>query len=293
MLSKKEFGDMNSRKVWRKVKKSDIQRHRRLIGCKWVFKKKKDGRFRARLCALGYSQIPGEDFMDTSSPVVDDVTVRTVIAHMIAKDLANEVLDVTTAFLHGDMEEEVYMKCPEGIDLIEEGWDREEDCTELLQTIYGTKQAARQYWKKFMKIMEDKGFKRTHAEPCLLRRSDHNGTVVICVYVDDCLLTGDRKAIEAAMKDIESEFETRRLGPLDEYIGCSLVDLPDGSKKLVQPDMVKKLDKGFGDAVAEVRDTSTPMGPGVTVERPTEEDQVLDPEVQKVYRSGVGMFYCI
>jgi Reverse transcriptase (RNA-dependent DNA polymerase) len=72
--------------------------------------------------------------MDTSSPVVDDVTVRTVIAHMIAKDWANEVLDVTTAFLHGDMEEEVYMKCPEGIDLIEEGWDREEDCTELLQT---------------------------------------------------------------------------------------------------------------------------------------------------------------
>jgi Reverse transcriptase (RNA-dependent DNA polymerase) len=83
--------------------------------------------------------------MDTSSPVVDDVTVRTVIAHMIAKDWANEVLDVTTAFLHGDMEEEVYMKCPEGIDLIEEGWDREEDCTELLQAIYGTKQAARQY----------------------------------------------------------------------------------------------------------------------------------------------------
>jgi Reverse transcriptase (RNA-dependent DNA polymerase) len=119
---------------WRKVKKSDIPRHRRIIGCKWVFKKKKDGRFRARICALGYSQIRGEDFMDTSSPVVDDVTVRTVIAHMIAKDWANEVLDVTTAFLHGDMEEEVYMKCPEGIDLIEEGWDTEEDCTELLQT---------------------------------------------------------------------------------------------------------------------------------------------------------------
>jgi hypothetical protein len=41
------------------------------------------------------------------------------------------------------------------------------------------------------------------------------------VYVDDCLLTGDRKAIDAAMKDVKSEFETRRLGPLDEYIGCS------------------------------------------------------------------------
>jgi Reverse transcriptase (RNA-dependent DNA polymerase) len=132
-----------------------------------------------------------------------------------------------------------------------------------------------------MKIMEDKEFKRTHAEPCLLKRSDHNGTVVICVYVDDCLLTEDRKAIDEAMKDIESEFETRRLGPLDEYSGCSLEDLPDGSKKLVQPDMVKKLEKEFGDTVAEMRDASTPMGPRVTVERPTEDDSFWTQKTRK------------
>ncbi|KAG7338676.1 reverse transcriptase RNA-dependent DNA polymerase [Nitzschia inconspicua] len=109
---KKEFHDMIVRKVWRKTNKSSIPSHRRLIGCKWIFKKKKDGRYRARLCALGYSQIPGEDFMDTSSPVVDDVTVRIVIACMMINGWENEVVDITTAFLHGDMEEEeVYMKC--------------------------------------------------------------------------------------------------------------------------------------------------------------------------------------
>ncbi|KAG7347265.1 reverse transcriptase RNA-dependent DNA polymerase [Nitzschia inconspicua] len=80
---RKEFHDMIVRKVWRKTNKSSIPSHRGLIGCKWIFKKKKDGRYRARLCALGYSQIPGEDFMDTSSPVVDDVTVRIVIACMM------------------------------------------------------------------------------------------------------------------------------------------------------------------------------------------------------------------
>jgi hypothetical protein len=63
------------------------------------------------------------------------------------------------------MEEEVYMKCPEGIDLIEEGWDREEDCTELLQTIYGTKQAARQHWKKF-EVHEDHGRQRIQEDSC-------------------------------------------------------------------------------------------------------------------------------
>jgi Reverse transcriptase (RNA-dependent DNA polymerase) len=98
----------------------------------------------------------------------------------------------------------VYMKCPEGIDLVEEGWDLSEDCTELLQTIYGTKQAARQYWKMFMDMMEGKCFQRTHADPCLLKRKDEKGMVVVCVYIDDYLLTGDRPAIDAAMIDIES-----------------------------------------------------------------------------------------
>jgi hypothetical protein len=68
-----------------KVKKNIISHNKRLIGNTWVFKKKKDGRYRARLCALDYSQKPGEDFIDVSSPVVDDVTVRTVISNMLAR----------------------------------------------------------------------------------------------------------------------------------------------------------------------------------------------------------------
>jgi hypothetical protein len=72
---------MKSKYVWQKVKKDDIPQDKRLIGNKWVFKKKKDGRYRA-LCALGYSQVQGEDFMDISSPVVDDVTVRAVITSL-------------------------------------------------------------------------------------------------------------------------------------------------------------------------------------------------------------------
>jgi phosphotransacetylase len=114
------------------------------------------------------------------------------------------------------MDEEVYMKCQVGIDLVESGWNLEEDCTKLLRAIYGTKQRARQYWKKFIEVMKQKGSETTHAEPCLLKRYNHNGHVVICVYVDDCLITGNREAIDLAMTDIESTLETRRLGPLEE-----------------------------------------------------------------------------
>ena len=114
----------------------------------------------------------------------------------------SEVVDITTAFLHGKMEEEVYMKCPEGLDLVEKGWNKLQDSVELLKTIYGTKQAARQYWKMFMDKMEEMNFTRTHADPCLLKRKDQHGMVVICVYVDDCLITRERSAIDAAIKDI-------------------------------------------------------------------------------------------
>jgi hypothetical protein len=113
--------------------------------------------------------------------------------------------------------------------------------------------------------------------------------VMICVYVDDCLLTGDRMAIDAAMVDIESVFETRRLGPLHDYIGCTFVDLPDGSKKLIQPDLIKKLESTFGDDVADMKEVYTPMGPGVTIERPSEDDVKLDSTEQRKFRSGVGM----
>jgi hypothetical protein len=154
--------------------------------------------------------------VDTASPVVDDTTVRSVITNMVVHGWDNEVLDITTVFLHGKMEEEVCMTCPEGIELVELDWSKEEDCTRLLQTIYGTKQAARQYWKTFMAMMEKKGFQRTRADSCLLMRKDENGTLVICVYADDCLLTRDRQAIDAAIRDIEEALEIRRLGPVKE-----------------------------------------------------------------------------
>jgi hypothetical protein len=137
--------------------------------------------------------------------------------------------------------------------------------------------------------MKGKGYESTHAEPCLVKKVDENGTVIICVYVDDCLLAGNRKAIDAAINDIETVFEIRRLGSLKEYIGCTMMDMPDGSKKLIQPDMIKKLKKEFGMKVSEESNATTAMGPGTNVERPLENENKLSEENQRQYRKGVGM----
>ena len=90
--------------VWRHVKRNDHPNVRRLVGCRWVFKVKRNGVYHARLVAKGFSQIPGVDFRDNYSPVVSDVTFRVVVARMLIKNLKGKVVDIDNAFLNGDLE---------------------------------------------------------------------------------------------------------------------------------------------------------------------------------------------
>ena len=73
--------------VWRHVKRRDCPQDHRLVGCRWVFKVKRNGVYHARLVAKGFNQIPGMDFTDNYSPVVNDVTFRVVVARMLIENL--------------------------------------------------------------------------------------------------------------------------------------------------------------------------------------------------------------
>ena len=106
---RKEIRSMINRGVWRKIDKMKIPENRRLFGNKWVFKIKRDGTYRARLVALGYSQIPGVDFTDNFAPVAHDVSFRIALARMMVEKLDSLVMDVETAFLYGDIEEEIFI----------------------------------------------------------------------------------------------------------------------------------------------------------------------------------------
>ena len=97
-----------------KERKKNVAVGWRLVGSKWVFKKKKSGLFRARLVALGYNQIPGVDFSDNFAPVINDVSLRLMILLWLQNDWHAEIEDIETAFLYGDLDEEVYMKIPSG-----------------------------------------------------------------------------------------------------------------------------------------------------------------------------------
>jgi Reverse transcriptase (RNA-dependent DNA polymerase) len=103
--------------VWRVVERKSIPEGRKLIGNKRVFQEKRNGVFRARFVALGYSQIPGVNFSENYSPVVDDYSFRIILVLIGKLKLKACSLDVEMAFLHGDLDEDIYMKIPDGFEM--------------------------------------------------------------------------------------------------------------------------------------------------------------------------------
>jgi Reverse transcriptase (RNA-dependent DNA polymerase) len=140
MAIKKEFTDMESRDVWDVIRKEDVPSDTRCIKCKWIFKIKRNGIFRARFVACGYSQVPGLDFNESYAPVINDVSFQVMLIVKLIWGLQATIIDVETAFLHGNLQEEIYMNIPEGMK------NKETDCLRLKRTIYGLVQSAREFY---------------------------------------------------------------------------------------------------------------------------------------------------
>lgn len=281
----KELAKMESYKVWKKVKKSNIPQNRRLIKSKWVLEIKRNGVFRARLVACGYSQVAGVDFEEIYNPVANDVTFRMLIILKMIWGLDVKLFDVGTAFLNSTLSHEVYMQVPEGV---EAGKD---ECLLLLKSIYGTVQAAREWGQLFASIMKDLGFTQSAADPCLFVRRDESGIALVIIYIDDGFCVGDKAALEKFFEELKAKnLELKVADDMEDYLSCQVLFSEDKKKAwLGQPHMVKKILKTFGEAVKDVRLPKTPGPPGVTVDRPKEGEEILGPEQQKFYRSGVGM----
>jgi len=88
---------------------------RRCVKHKWVMDIKRSGRFRARLVACGYSQIPGVDFSEVCSPVINDMSFGIAMVMKLQMNLDAVIFDVETAFPHGDLKEKMHMDCPDGM----------------------------------------------------------------------------------------------------------------------------------------------------------------------------------
>ena len=281
-----EFAKMETRKVWRKFRRSDIPAGRRCVKHKWVLEIKRDGRFRARLVACGYSQVPGVDFTEVYSPVANDVSFRIVVICIILWGLESLIFDVETAFLHGDLKEEIFMDCPDGME------HDEGECLLLLQTIYGLVQSARMFFAKFKGILCDKmGFQQCQSDPCLFLRRNQLGVCIILVHVDDAFTTGTRAAIDSVVSEIKSHgLNVTVEHKLTDYLSSEIRFSTDKKRAWIgQPHMIKKIRKIFGEEVKHMQKYKTPGTPGLNIVRPKEEGDKISKEDQSRYRTGVGM----
>ena len=277
----KEIEKMERLDVWRKVKRSEMPENKRCVRYKWVFAIKRDGTFRARLVACGYSQIAGVDFTENFAPVINDVSYRVLLIKQMIEGLKCFLIDVETAFLHGELEETIFMECPKGL-------EHEDDEVLLLKkSLYGLVQAARQFHKKWSEILKKIGFEVNEADPCLFSKENR---IFIGTYVDDNFVIGKDRDVREFIEDVRNEgLKLTVEEGLNDYLSCNIVFDESGRKAWIgQPHLLKKLEKDFGEEVKKMRIYKTPGTPMVGIKRPNTEEELLDPVMQRRLRSGIG-----
>nr|KYP66984.1 Retrovirus-related Pol polyprotein from transposon TNT 1-94 [Cajanus cajan] len=216
----KEVDALNANGTWEFVDaSSDVVP----IENKWVFKIKRHAngtieRFKARLVAKGYNQTNGLNYFDTFSPVAKLTTIRMLLALASIHQWYIHQLDVNNAFLHGDLQECVYMKVPQGVSAPRPG-----QICKLLKSLYGLKQASRKWFEKLESFLISCGFTQAHADHTLFIKSSYTSYTVLLVYVDDIILVGtslsDFDRIKCLLHDA---FQIKDLGQLKYFLGLEV-----------------------------------------------------------------------
>ncbi len=190
-----------------------------VLPSKYVFRVK-NGQPKVRLVAMGCRQIQGVDYNDTYAPVVTMTTIRTILALTASLDLELEQMDVVTAFLNGDLKEDIYMQVPAGF---RDASNVNKVC-KLNKSLYGLKQAPRQWYAKMHDFLVTScNFKSSQNDPCLYFRHNGKDITLICLYVDDLLIAGSNKHdISKIKRELSSRFEMKDLGPATTMLGIEI-----------------------------------------------------------------------
>ncbi|KAL6313697.1 hypothetical protein AAG906_010115 [Vitis piasezkii] len=168
----------------------DLPIGKNVVGCKWVFAIKVNpngsvARLKARLVAKGYAQTYGVDYSDTFSPVARLASIRLIISIAASQHWPLHQLDIKNAFLHGDLQEEVYMEQPPGF--VAQG-EYGKVC-HLRKSLYGLKQSPRAWFGKFSEVIQEFGMNKSKVDHSVFYRQSANGIILLVVYVDDIVIT--------------------------------------------------------------------------------------------------------
>lgn len=252
-----EIKSFNQHQVW---ELADLPPGKNLLSSKWVFKAKLNSEgqvdtYKARLVARGFSQKYGEDYDETFAPVVKHETIRVLLALAAQRKLHVRHLDVKSAYLNGELNEELYMEQPRGFEL--PGYENK--VLKLKKSIYGLKQSAHVWNKKASDAFYHLGFLQGNADHCLYSRKEKEGKITyILLYVDDILVVGESPEVTRNVSSqLEKFFEIKDLGDVSHYLGLQIELDKDGSILLSQKSKIEKLLEEYG--LLEPKPASTPM----------------------------------
>lgn len=214
-------------KTWRLVSREP---HMNVFGFKWVFKTKlkADGtidRHKTRLVAKGYNQIEGLDFEDTFSPVVKATTIRFILTLATVRKWPLRQLDLKNAFLHGRLKETVYMEQPPRL---KDNTTPNHVCL-LQRAINGLKQAPKAWFQRFSEALLHLGFHGSHADSSLFVLRKNTGIIVLLLYVDDIVVTGNNSnVLDSLISQLSNQFSLKDMGTLHFFLGIEVLPYKDG-----------------------------------------------------------------
>ena len=223
-----EINALEKNKTWRIT---ELPHGKRPVGCKWLFTIKYNAddsieRLKARLVAKGFTQSYGIDYQETFAPVAKLNTIRILISLAANQDCHLHQLDIKNAFLNGQLEEEVYVTQPPGFDVK----GKESKVYRLRKALYGLKQALRAWNKRIDSFLIEAGFTKCVSEHRVyVNDVDSVSRIILCLYVDDLLITGDEEAEIVKVKSkLMQEFEMYDLGNLSYFLGMEFKNTEEG-----------------------------------------------------------------
>jgi hypothetical protein len=196
-------------------------KNKNVIGTKWVFKNKlnEDGHVaknKAILVCKIYAQVEAIDFEETFSPVTRMEAIRLILAYACSKNIKVYHMDVKSTFINEDLEEEVYIENPEGIQMSE----KENYVCRLTKALYGLKQAPRAWHSRLDRYLQQQSFNKVNEDNNLYIKVNQDSILIIEVCVDDIIFGSDDDMMSQKFsKDMQNEFEMSLLGDLSLFLG--------------------------------------------------------------------------
>lgn len=228
----------------------------KVIESKWVYKRKLDDQgniasYKARLVARGFQQT---DFTDDNlfAPVAKLPTVRTLLAVCNQKGILVHQMDVKSAFLHGDIKDEIYLSLPKGYT------DNNMVC-KLKKSLYGLKSSPKNWNDKFNSVMLSEGFKQCKTDYGLYVKQYNGQIVYLLLYVDDLLISGtDIECVNKTKEMLKRNFSMKDLGLAKYFLGISIEqDAINGILKISQKAFLKQILQKYN--MSECKSVATPM----------------------------------